>query len=57
MEPKYKEGDIVKTTKTEGWQYIESVTLYDASVCYKIRDTDISVSEEQITELMDALPD
>jgi len=57
METKYKEGDIVKTTKTEGWQYIESVTLYDASVCYKIRDTDISVSEEQITELMDALPD
>lgn len=57
MTPKYKEEDIVKTTKTEGWQFIESVTIYDASVCYKLRDTDITVSEDQITELMDALPD
>lgn len=57
MEPKYKVEDIVKTTKTEGWQYIESVTIFDASVCYKLRDTDITVSEDQILYKLEALPD
>lgn len=57
MTPKYKAGDIVKTTQTEGWQYIDKVLDTDIGTCYTIRDTDLTVQESQITELMDALPD
>lgn len=54
MIPKYKEGDVVKTTKTgEDPQTIEKVYTFDVGICYDLVDQEFKVQESDITELVD----
>jgi hypothetical protein len=53
MEPKYKIGDIVRIDDNLSWKFIEEVLPTGE---YRLRDGEI-VSEHQITDIMDALPD
>jgi hypothetical protein len=65
MEPKYKIGDVIKTSLTgESWKFIEDTDWIDidgddeedSGYHYKLRGGEW-VPESKITDIMDALPD
>lgn len=57
---KYKKGDIVKINGSDKWKIIEECYLSGLvgheAPCYKLRGDQI-VSESEIIDVMDALPD